>query len=306
MSASVYAILRSTYDYTCSAFISFHFIKDRYIPYTYARGKFISPMSLENTHEIVCFVNGKPVHQGIIDRLERTRVDGNWIYTFESRGYTLLLGQNEPVPKMNYDVNLTSLAQINTNIPRVTFQSGTDNVNYIYVKEKSTIWDAICAYAAKAYGTIPYIYTANQVRVTPLCEKTHNYSKNLVTRSGNIADNRYMISHVNMAGTSGEYEYIDINKTAVSKNIIREKFYPLDKQWLYSPEKCLTNKLAFSNRRYNQKFFTYIGFNYEELFDKVYPSTQQYALGSCTIHRIEIEARDMEIFTTIFTFEDEN
>ncbi|WP_124099392.1 hypothetical protein [Ruminococcus sp. Marseille-P6503] len=246
------------------------------------------------------------VHQGTIDTLERRREYGRWVYSFESKGYTAMLAQNEPVPKMNYSVNLTSLAELNKTIPLVTYQDGTKTVNYIYVKENSTIWDAFIAYGYKAYQMFPYIYGTNNVRVTPKTDAQHSYASAALVNFGSVKDVRGIISDAYMADADGDYSTSYSSTAASGMNIVRTRYYALDNQWLSSPFVGLAAKVKYSNRGMKGAFLTYSGYEKEELFDRAILSRDDFSLGNRPIGRIEINIRDMRILTTVTCYADGN
>ncbi len=294
-------------DYYFSSYIvSMRVVKERYTPYTFAVGKVTSLMDVDLTSEVKCFVDETCIHHGIIDRFDKKYKNGRWEITFESRGYSLLLAQNEPVPKMNYNVNLTTLAQLNEAIPNVLYQPDTENVNYVYVKERSTIWEAICAYSVKAYGTIPYIYDTNTVMVTAARAMLTDYSLEKIVEVGIASDRRNILSRVYMADVDGEYIYSKKNQNAVDNNIVRIKHYPLDKQWLSDPYIGLEARLNSSNKRCFQKYLTYIGFGNEQVFDQMYFKNSLMTIAQKNITRVEINVHDMEIFTTLHYYDDGN
>ena len=303
---SCYFILTGPSTVTCQNVVDLHFEKDRYIPFTSVSGSFLSDGDFISFYEITCCVNGKTIHKGPLDRLERKRTGGRWKYKFSSKGYTAMLGQNEPVPRMNYNVNLASLAEMNKTIPNVVYQGGTLTVNYVYVKEKSTIWDAITAYGYKAYSIFPYIYQTNTVRVTPVSEKQISYNDAPIVSCGKLTDRRKLISEAYMADADGNYTHSYKNASASSVNIVRTKYYALDRQWLSSPVTGLTAKVKYSQRAGNQVFLTYIGFNGEELYDKASLTSGVCAFGTYSIGRVEINIREMRILTTVTCYPDGN
>lgn len=302
-SNSFFVIHGSNYT-TCRDVISIYFNKERYTPFTFVSGKFLSDKKHEDAYEIICYIENKIVHHGLLEAVERKFVNGRWLISFRSRSYTLLLAQNEPVPGMNYNVDLTALGEINTAIPNVKFESGTQKVNYIFVKEKSTIWDAICAYGMKAYRLLPYISGTNTVKVIPVTNNIRNYTDMPLTDGGVKCDRRNMLSQVFMADIDETYSAEFQNKTADSLEIVRRKYYPLDRQWLSDPKIGLEMKLRLSARGHRQSFFTYLGYQGEDLFDRVILSSDILTLQSEAISRIEINVHDGQTFTTLYLYND--
>lgn len=293
-------------SFHCSDITDFYFKKERYTPYTYASGKFISAQPLENAYEVTCHINGKRIHQGLIDTLEKKFQNGRWIVSFRSRGYSVLLTQNEPVPNMNYNVNLTALSKINKTIPNVIYQASTNTVNYIYVKEKSTMWDAICAYGMKAYKILPYISSTNTVRVIPQTLNTHDFRSDKIIAYGMKGDSRSVLSDVYMANADGAYTYSKINTAADGKNIVRTRYYALDKQWLSSPDVGLTMKLNQSNRGYSQKFISYIGYYNQDIYDRAVFQNDDIKIMGEAIDEIQVTAKNNRIITTLSFYFDGN
>lgn len=246
------------------------------------------------------------IHQGTMDKLDRKWENGRWVYNFESKGYSAMLDQNEPVPRMNYNVSLSTLATRNTIIPMVTYESGTKTVNYVYVKENSTIWDAFMAYSYKAYQTFPYIYSTNKVRVTPQVYALRNYNYEAIVSFGSLKDVRGIISEAFMADDEGQYTYTYENTYADDLDIIRTRYYALDDQWLSDPVSGLTARIKYSNKGMKGYFFTYIGYNQEELFDRAVLSRSDFSFGNLSVGRIELNVSDMRILTTLTCYVDGN
>ncbi|MGN0623649.1 MAG: hypothetical protein ACI4JA_06835 [Oscillospiraceae bacterium] len=304
MASDSYFIIHGSGFYTCREVVSIYFNKERYSPFTFVSGKFFSDQQLEDAFEVMCYIENKLVHHGLLETVERKFVGGRWLISFRSRSYTLLLAQNEPVPGMNYNVDLTALSEINTAIPNVSFESGTQQVNYIFVKEKSTIWDAICAYGMKAYKLLPYISGTNTVMITPVTKQNRIYTGMKITGGGVKCDRRNMLSQVFMADVDGEYSAASENLTAGSLNIVRRKYYPLDRQWLAEPETGLEMKLIMSSKGHRQSFFTYLGFMGEDLFDRATLVSGILDLQSQVISRIEVNVHGGQVFTTLYLYED--
>ncbi len=280
-------------------FISFDFHKDRYDCFSVASGKFIADSIPENIQEIHCYVNGYEVHHGLVDKLEKTYEKGMNVISFSSRSFSVLLSQNEPVPGINPNMTLSTLGSINTSIPYVTYQTNTATVNYIYVKEHSTIWDAITAYGMKAYRILPYISGTNMVRSTPLNKASRNYNSEMIVSTGESFDTRSMVSTFYMADADGTYTNIYNNSPADNFKITRRKYYALDDQWLSNPQLGLMGKAFLSNRRYNQKFFTYLGYNGEDIYDKLTINKNGLSLSGRAVATIDISVRNGMIYTRL-------
>lgn len=249
--------------------LNFRFIRERYTPYTQCSGTVIADFELAAVCSVELYYNNTLLHRGMADDLSKTFKDGRCFISFLSRGYTMLLGQNEPEPGLIADSNLSSLMNSNTAIPNVQWQSDTENVGYIFVKEKSTIWDAVCAYAYKAYKNYPFITDTNTVSVSlPKVETRINYNNETIVSMGETVSTSGIISRVYMKDINDEYSYSRDNSISSQYNIVREKYYALDQQWLASPDDGLQSKLRYSDKARNAVYITYVGHKFENLMNR--------------------------------------
>ena len=145
-------------EISLSQCINLHFEKERYTPYTTASGIFVCDKNIDYISKIRVFLDEKGVHYGPVDSFERYTEGGIGYVKFSSRGFSMGLSQNQPLPGMNLNVNLQTLIDNNITIPYVTCEADTEVTNYIYVKESSSLWDAIVALCQKITGPYPYIY----------------------------------------------------------------------------------------------------------------------------------------------------
>lgn len=285
--------------------INFKFKRERYTPYTTLEAHLLANITVTDITAVYLYIDGNPVHCGMADMISHKNSKGRNIITVFSRGFSMLLGQNEPIPGIISDTNLSQLVSYNTKIPFVECQQGTDNVNYIYVKEKSTIWDAICAYAYKAYKTYPYITQTNTINVSPVeGSSVHDYSSDVIIHYGDSISTTGMISQIYMADSNGEYSYTLENVKIAGRNIVRKKYYPLDRQWLSSPYDGLQSKLNYSNKGYKTAELQYKGFKYENLMDKAVYQNNNFLIDSESISAIEVTGNRMGIFTKIVVYRD--
>ena len=279
--------------------INFIFEKDRYTPYTKAEGSFIfnyDDVDLSKAQLVKLFINGELKHEGIPDRLVLTQTSKGKILTFSSRGFTLLLGQNEPCPGINSDVNLEDIISKNISVSQISWETPTDKVNYIYVKEKSTVWDAVCAYGIKSCGVYPYIKGLNTVAVTS-SDKQTDYSGTKLVSKGRGLDTTLVLSEVYMADINGDYTYHCESSAAKDMGIERKKYYPLDRQWLSDPEIGLNAKLDYSARKMNDLRAVYAGYKGEDLTDTI---TNLYdGINGRRISYLKVRGSAKGIFTEI-------
>lgn len=275
--------------------------KDCYMMGTELTGEVIWQGDASQIKGIALRLGSRLVHKGYAAYVKAEVKSGRQIVSFESHGWSVMLGQNEPVPGMNFGVDLEALGALNTQIPNVTFEGGTDPVNYIFVKEHSTIWDALTAYGMKAYGRLPYIYGANEVRVRKP-EGTERYiSRADVVSEAVIADRRGIHSKVYMSDADGNYGISEENPLAADDGVVREKYYALDRQWLSAPETGLKMRLKLSQKRCRMTAVTKLGYDGEELFDSFRVSGQ---LDYRTVGGIEVVISNNRTLCTLYSMEE--
>ena len=86
----------------------------------------------------------------------------------------------------------------------------------------------------------------------------------------------------NLEGEFGEFELTD--NDVVSHNIVRHRFFELDKQFLYNPQQALEYRSKFASRGRKKLFCTYSGYNGEDLSDSAtFGTVQNKRIGSLTI-----------------------
>ena len=266
-------IMRSGIEETVSGIVRLRFYKDKYSPATLLGGKVLWDGLVKDVLEVRLIAGGRTLHRGYTEYIVSRKRNGRSEVSFSSPGWSRLLAQNEPVPGMNYNMTLSTLLQANVTIPHVTCESGTRQVNYIYVKEHSTIWDAVTAYSRKAYGTFPYIMGANTVSVTSQAGTPRAYGPPHVIEIGSKIDRRLMLSKAYMADIDGQYSYSAVNAQASADGMIRERYYPLDNQWLGNPSEGPAMKIDLSSRKYKIHYAKVLGFSGEELFDTLTASS---------------------------------
>lgn len=288
--------------------VSMSFVKEWYTPYTAVRLNIISENTIPDTCEVRVFIDSKVIHQGIADKMEsRKTSDGLYHISLYSRGYTAALGVNQPVPKINSNVNLNDiLTSNNISFPNIPCEKNTKTVNYVYILDKDTIWDAIVTYTVKAYKNYPYIRGANTVMVQPPTSPGRfSYSdKVLELYSGVNLSN--LISQINMKDYDGNYETYELKNTYASdRQVIRQSKINLDEQWLSEPQTALEKRIYYANRAARYKAVKVDGYNGEDLFDKM--TAACWGVEEITdrdIHKIEITADKKGVFTKLYTYYD--
>lgn len=286
--------------------IYFSINKERYTPYTSFKGAFIIPEYYEEIISVKFAIDGADVHFGSVDMAKMTFKSGFYRLDISSRSYSLALGLNQPKPQINSSVTLDNLLSRNVALKNITYETGTKTVNYIYVLDNSTLWDAVVAYALKAYDKYPFIYKTNEIRINvPANAKLRSYDNNSIIEIYNGSTLSNLISHIHMRDTENNYEtYNTTDEYAVSRDIIRHKQIPLDMQWLADTDKALTSRIDYSKRGTKYKGIKTLGYSGEELFDKFSYRFGSSANEGCTIHRLDISGSNNVIYTTMYEYED--
>ncbi|MCD8328949.1 MAG: hypothetical protein LUC25_07660 [Ruminococcus sp.] len=293
---------------TCQDVVSLSFNKEWYTPYSTLSITLLSDTALSDSNEITLIINSKIIHDGPIYSLEAERqADGRFQISIYSKSYTAALGVNQPIPKINSDVNLEDILTSNITLPNISCEADTDTVNYVYILDKDTLWDAIVAYSIKAYDSYPFIRGANTVRVTPPDSgySIFSYSSEVLTTSyGTNLSN--LISKINMKDFDESYETYELENTyATERDIIREKKINYDSQWLSEPEAALEKRVKYSNRATSYKAVKVLGYSGEDLFDKFTVQVDGSSfIRLKRIHRIHISANQNGIVTRLYTYFD--
>lgn len=286
--------------------IYFNLDKERYTPYTSFKGTFIIPEYYEEVISVRFYIDNNEIHYGSIDMAKMTFKKGYYRLDIVSRSYTLALGLNQPKPQINSVVSLSNLLSRNVTLKNISCESGTKTINYIYVLENSTLWDAVVAYSLKAYGTYPYVYKTNQIRVTaPESPILRDYTGKPIIEKYNGSSLSNLISHIHMRDTDGNYEtYNLINDYAVSRDIIKHKQIPMDKQWLADTNKALTSRIDYSKRAAKYRGIKVLGYSGEELFDKFTCEKGDFKFSSSPIHKLNISGSNNAVYTTMYEYID--
>lgn len=286
--------------------IYFNLDKERYTPYISFRGAFIIPQYYEEVISIKFFIDDNEIHYGSIDMAKMTLIRGYYRLDIVSRSYTLALGLNQPKPQINTSVSLSNLLSRNVTLTNISCETGTKTVNYIYVLENSTLWDAVVAYSLKAYGTYPFVYKTNEIRVNAPSEAvSRTYVQSSIVEKYNGSSQSNLISHIHMKDTDGNYETYNLTDNyAVSRDIIRHKQIPLDNQWLADTDMALTSRVNYAKRAAKYRGMKVLGYSGEELFDKFTNQNGSPEFSSSVIHRLNITGSNNVIYTTMYEYID--
>ena len=266
--------------------ISFSFRKDIYQSYTSFGAKISGSISEpENISEIIFKINEKIIHHGLSDNISIEISSGNSIISVSSRSFTSLLIQNQIESGVKTNISINSLMESYYDFPYITHEDSEEK-SYIYVKSNSNMWDGIVNLSYKIHGTYPYIRGTNHIRMT-LVENPVVFEyddNNIISRGISTAENK-LISHFHMSdinGNFGEYELCD--NDVISHNIVRHRFFELDRQFLYNPQQALEYRSAYSSRGRRKIFCKYAGYNGEDLSDIVtFGTIDNERIGAVTI-----------------------
>lgn len=280
----------------------FRYTKEIYTPYVYFEGKYLSSANeISQINRIEFWIYKIMFHSGIVDSIDICRKDNRNVIHVKSKSFTSLLCQNQPEPGMLKDVDLAKLISTYSDIPYITCEDSAVE-NYINIKDGATVWDAICNLGFRQTGFYPYIEGANKVKITPKKFYRWNYYENKdVLAAGVNHDFTRIISHIHMQDVSGEYNvYNKANAEAVSRNIIRHKQIPLDRQFLYNPESALDYKLNYGMRGNVFYYIKYMGYNYEDLFDL-------FSYGNFSgkkVHKVDVVFNSGKLVTLLESYDD--
>lgn len=286
--------------------IYFSVDKERYTPYTTFKGSFIIPQYYEEIISIKFIIDGVDVHYGSVDMAKMVFKEGYYRLDINSRSYTLSLGLNQPKPKINSNVSLRNILFSNVAVKNITYEGGTKTVNYIYVIDNSTLWDAVVAYSLKAYGTYPFIYKTNEVRVNPPTSvKSRDYYDNSLIEVYNGSTLSNLISDIHMKDTEDNYETYNLSDNYASvRDIVRHKQIPLDMQWLADTDMALKSRINYAKRGTKYNGIKVLGYSGEELFDNFSYYLEDKSYSNCKIHKLNISGSNNVIYTTMYHYTD--
>lgn len=255
--------------------VAFSYEKEYYTPYSTLKASFL----LENevlgaVIDVELAVNGTTVHKGIIDTLSVSESPDRRILTLNSRSHTSMLGQNELVPGLlsNPRPSLNVLLDNFIRIPSVFHENLVTTSDYIYVKEHTSMWEAVCNLCLKQVNRYPYIANVNTVRFnfhTPK-QVVLSRSDNNIVSAKTLLDYTKLISDIHMKDTNDTYNTYNISDAPVrSLSIVRHKHVAFDKQWLSNPVQGLGYRVNFAMRGYKTSEVSYLGYHGEDINDKV-------------------------------------
>lgn len=288
--------------------LSFKFIKEAYTPYTQLSAVFstkttaFTPFGSPSEYsEVTFFIESCIVHHGIIDSFKIIKKDGVTEGVLKSRGFTSLLLENQLKPGLYTNISIDKLMNDYYTIPNVTHEGSTSE-NYIFVRNGSSMWDALVSLAYKVHGTYPHIKGTNKVVMIPeTSERSLVFNDNKIVGCGSEIKTTRLVSDFHMADIDDTYDQFSYNNpTAAEKKIVRHRYFDLDRRFLYSPEQALCFRDAVAMRGWKRKFCIYGGYNGEDLYDTVSFGDVQNGI----IKSISITGDKNGIFTELSVYED--
>lgn len=251
--------------------ISMRFEKERYTPYTLLEGQwYATSITPSEIISVSLTLGGKGIHYGYPALAQFINKDGKQILKLRSKGYTDALSRNQPTAGLVPDVTLDSLANSAIICPNISYEANTPEVRYVNYYDGTSIWDAVVCYSIRAYGLYPYIRGSNTVRISrPYDAGIVSIASTSLLSKGTGNDYSNLISAISESEITGEANAFNtIDSFAVSRNIIRKKEIPFDREWIMDPELGLKKRIDFSKRGVTYDFFTVLGYPGADLLDQ--------------------------------------
>ncbi len=282
--------------------VQFRIEKEAYTPYSRFEGIFVSSWrDLSNVSRVQFIYGVKTIHDGMGDSIEIYRQDYVTFLKVVSTSFSSMLCQNQTAPGMRTNLRFSDLSSEFASIPNVYFES-TPRLNYIYIKEGSTMWDAAVNFSFRLNGTYPYVTSANLVRTTPAANNQITVENRNIIKTGITYDRTKMISDISMQDIEGNYNsYTLKNENSALCNIIRKKQIPLDMQYLNDPQSALDYRIKFSMRSFKCTYAVYAGYLNEDLYDLM---TIENVVEQKRVHKIIITGNNAQVRTFVGTYED--
>jgi hypothetical protein len=306
MSKQLYLKITPSYgqEYTLDEVLSFKVVKEYYTPYTTLTATAVCSTNVSLSFKKVELVlNGRTIHCGLLDTSVINKTLEYNTITITSKSFTSLLCQNQLEPGLKSNLTLSSLMESFITLPEISYENNTTEVNYIYVKSNSTLWEAVVNLTHKINNGHPYVRENNKVMVS-LDSNAYalTLTESMAISTGSGLDTRNIISHIHMQDINGTYSTYNLtNNKSGAFNIVRHKHIDLDKQYLSNPDDALTHRINFSMRGYYYVYATYNGYHGEDIGD--YLNLYNY-YPKCRVSKVEITGKDGNVFTKVSAYTD--
>ncbi|MBR1423155.1 MAG: hypothetical protein IJ571_06930 [Ruminococcus sp.] len=283
------------------------FTKDYYSPCTELSAKAYADDAVSITpsdiRRVEFYIGSQLLHNGLPDTVTVRRQGTATIVSVVSRGVTVALCQSEPEPGIWSRADLDDCLRRSGASSEITCESGTITTNYVNIAEGSTSWEAISAYALKAYSSYPYIRSASEIMVTRSTEHKVISAPRILSIDRAL-NTKNLLSALYMQDLSGDYTTTASDSYADSLGIVREKYLPLDQQWLHDEQQGLNMRLAYSKRASREYRLTYVGYNGEDLTDTAHITDLGSLSTTFEVSAIRIEVSALGIITTLSHYTD--
>ena len=283
------------------------FEKDYYLPYSKLSARAILPVgtnvSVSQVMRVELWYGYGRLHRGFPDRIGTQKTGSLRTLELFSRGVTVSLCQSQCEPGIWSQVNLREVVTRCRTTEEVSFEGGTDSVNYVYILEDQTSWDAVCAYALKAYSRYPYVSSIGTVRVTKSSSVT-TVSTPAILEVKTRLDTTKLLTKLYMKDLNDDYSYSAEDSFAQQFDITREKYLPLDRQWLQDENEGLRMRLKYSKRACQAYSIKYLGYNNEDLTDKVTFTGQSDLSVQITVGALRVSFGPLGTETTLTQYSD--
>lgn len=244
--------------------------QEAYTPYDEVTATFLAECAdYGYVRRIGIFWGSTQVFLGIADKVEQFQKNGVRFVRVHARSFTAQLMQNQLEPGLHANITIGTLVQGYYQFPHVTYEADTRQ-GYIYVRERTSLWDCIVHFGYKLTAHHPYV-TDNKVMLSPPdSEIVHTIAVEKIVESGTVYDTTKLMSHYHMADMEGNPNaYQQGNPVAVEAEIVRHKQIAFDRHYLSEPIKALAFRNQFSQRGWKAKYVVYDGFANEKIGERM-------------------------------------
>ncbi|MBR1663458.1 MAG: hypothetical protein IJ696_03925 [Ruminococcus sp.] len=291
--------------HTLTKCISFTVTKERYTPFHKASFTFIADEETDTSviREVSILYGDRTLFYGRAEELSFSHTPGKMVITGRASGFTKGLSTCAAEPGIIFNCTIAQLFSRFPYMAHIGYTATEDVMNYIFVKENDTLWTSIVNLAQKLYDEYPFIRGTNMVTIKKENLSSFDYRDETIVNRFSGENFTGAVSAIHMKGTEDTYDYHYTDAEVTARGIIRERYIPLDRQWLNDPETGLRHKMYFSRRGGIYRGFVYAGHRNEELCDRVrfsYGGSAYWAEAD----KIVIKGDAKGVFTTIVNYDD--
>lgn len=244
--------------------------REAYTPYDEVTATFLAESAdYGYVQKIGVFWGSTQVFLGLTDKVEQFQKNGVRFVRIHARSFTAQLMQNQIEPGLHANITIGTLVQGYYQFPYVTYEAD-ERQGYIYVRERTNLWDCIVHFGYKLTSHYPYV-TDNRIMLSkPDSTTVHTIAEETIVESGSIYDTTRLMSHYHMADMEGNPNvYQQGNTAAVEAGIVRHKQITFDRHYLSDPMKALSFRNLFSQRGWKAKYVVYEGFANEKIGERM-------------------------------------